>query len=120
MMPITEATPLRPVSPYGASKLAAETAVADVATRAQAVMGAAVLRYFNVIGADPDGRLGEAPAPALARKHGRISNACFDTALGIRPHIELYGTDFPTKDGTAVRDYIHVTDLVNAHLAGVL
>lgn len=119
-MPITEATPLRPVSPYGASKLAAETAVADVATRAQAVMGAAVLRYFNVIGADPDGRLGEAPAPALARKHGRISNACFDTALGIRPHIELYGTDFPTKDGTAIRDYIHVTDLVNAHLAGVL
>lgn len=118
IVPIVESTPLRPVSPYGQSKLAAESAVADVANRPGATLGAAVLRYFNVIGADPKGRLGEAPPPALARIHGRISNACFDAALGLRPHLELFGTDFPTPDGTCVRDYIHVMDLVDAHLAG--
>ncbi|RWW57417.1 hypothetical protein BHE74_00035798, partial [Ensete ventricosum] len=72
-------------------------------------------RYFNVIGSDPEGRLGEAPRPEL-REHGRISGACFDAALGIIPGLKVKGTDYPTRDGTCIRDYIDVTDLVDAHV----
>lgn len=74
-----------------------------------------ILRYFNVIGSDPDGRLGEAPRPEL-REHGRISGACFDAARGIIPGLKVRGTDYRTPDGTCIRDYIDVTDLVDAHV----
>ncbi|KAL0363704.1 UNVERIFIED_CONTAM: putative UDP-arabinose 4-epimerase 3 [Sesamum calycinum] len=71
--------------------------------------------YFNVIGSDPEGRLGEAPRPEL-REHGRISGACFDAARGIIPGLKVRGTDYKTSDGTCIRDYIDVTDLVDAHV----
>nr|XP_017239437.1 PREDICTED: UDP-arabinose 4-epimerase 1-like [Daucus carota subsp. sativus] len=73
------------------------------------------VRYFNVIGSDPEGRLGEAPPPEL-REQGRISGACFDAARGIIPGLKIRGTDYSTADGTCVRDYIDVTDLVDAHV----
>ncbi|CAO2827143.1 unnamed protein product [Amaranthus hypochondriacus] len=78
-------------------------------------MAIMILRYFNVIGSDPDGRLGEAPRPEL-REHGRISGACFDAARGIIPGLKVRGTDYTTPDGTCIRDYIDVTDLVDAHV----
>ncbi|KAJ6776669.1 PINORESINOL REDUCTASE-RELATED [Salix koriyanagi] len=78
-------------------------------------MAIMILRYFNVIGSDPDGRLGEAPRPEL-REHGRISGACFDAARGIIAGLKVTGTDYKTHDGTCIRDYIDVTDLVDAHV----
>lgn len=77
---------------------------------------AGILRYFNVFGSDPQGRVGELPRADL-RQHSRISGACFDAALGFIPHVKIMGTKFPTRDGTCIRDYIHVTDLVDAHVA---
>lgn len=68
-----------------------------------------------MIGSDPEGRLGEAPRAEL-REHGRISGACFDAARGIIPGLKVRGTDYKTADGTCVRDYIDVTDLVDAHV----
>ncbi|PPD91696.1 hypothetical protein GOBAR_DD11344 [Gossypium barbadense] len=79
------------------------------------VRGNGCSRYFNVIGSDPEGRLGEAPRPEL-REHGRISGACFDAARGIMPGLKVKGTDYNTHDGTCIRDYIDVTDLVDAHV----
>eukprot|EP00415_Alexandrium_ostenfeldii_P000860 UN0860 len=116
-MPITEETPTHPVNPYGRAKLAAETAIRDFSS-ANPSFKAVILRYFNVYGADPLGRLGEFPRPEL-RKQGRISTACFDAAQGYIDELVVYGTDFPTKDGTCVRDYIHVLDLVKAHVAAI-
>eukprot|EP00051_Salpingoeca_urceolata_P034837 m.26976 g.26976 ORF g.26976 m.26976 type:complete len:395 (-) comp8399_c0_seq1:31-1215(-) len=115
-MPITEETPQVPVSPYGQAKLAAERIILDYQAAHSERFSVAVLRYFNVIGSDPLGRVGEAPRAAVAHKYGRISGACFDVATGSRPHLALMGTTHPTPDGTAVRDYIHVTDLVAAHV----
>ena len=114
-LPITEKTPTNPINPYGKSKLYAEVAIRDFA-HANPGFNAAILRYFNVFGADPEGRLGEYPRPAL-RAHGRISTACFDAAQGFIPELKVMGTEFPTRDGTCIRDFIHVTDLVDAHLA---
>ena len=115
---MTESTPTNPISPYGKSKLMAEAAIIDAVNRPNATMGATILRYFNVIGADLHGFLGEAPPPVLAAKYGRISDACFFTALGQQQALKLYGTNFPTPDGTCIRDYIHVVDVVDAHIAG--
>lgn len=112
-MPITEETPTVPINPYGRAKLDAEEAIRDYA-HANEDFKAAVLRYFNVYGADPRGRLGEYPPPELV-KQGRISTACFAAAFGKIPKLQIYGNDFSTPDGTCVRDYIHVTDLVEAH-----
>ena len=117
VLPITEKTPTVPINPYGKAKLYAETAIRDYAASDPSFQ-AAILRYFNVFGSDPEGRLGEFPRPEL-RHHGRISGACFDAALGLIPELVVMGTDFPTRDGTCVRDFIHVTDLVDAHLAVV-
>lgn len=114
-LPITEKTPTVPINPYGKSKLYAEVAIRDFAA-ANPDFNAAILRYFNVFGSDPEGRLGEFPRPEL-RRHGRISSACFDAALGNIPELKIMGTKFPTPDGTCVRDFIHVSDLVDAHLA---
>ncbi|MQL91858.1 hypothetical protein Taro_024477 [Colocasia esculenta] len=112
-MPITEETPQVPINPYGKAKKMAEDIIIDFSKRSN--MAVMILRYFNVIGSDPDGRLGEAPRPEL-REHGRISGACFDAALGIIPGLKVRGTDYETADGTCIRDYIDVTDLVDAHV----
>uniref|UniRef100_A0A1D1YZM4 Putative UDP-arabinose 4-epimerase 2 n=1 Tax=Anthurium amnicola TaxID=1678845 RepID=A0A1D1YZM4_9ARAE len=112
-MPITEETPQVPINPYGKAKKMAEDIILDFSKKSNiAVM---ILRYFNVIGSDQEGRLGEAPRPEL-REHGRISGACFDAALGIIPGLKVRGTDYGTADGTCIRDYIDVTDLVDAHV----
>lgn len=112
-MPITENTPQVPINPYGKAKKMAEDIIIDFSkTSDMAVM---ILRYFNVIGSDPEGRIGEAPRPEL-REQGRISGACFDAARGIIPGLKVKGTDYKTRDGTCIRDYIDVTDLIDAHV----
>ncbi|KAG6755587.1 hypothetical protein POTOM_041420 [Populus tomentosa] len=112
-MPITEVTPQVPINPYGKAKKMAEDIILDFSKNSD--MAIMILRYFNVIGSDPEGRLGEAPRPEL-REHGRISGACFDAARGIIPGLKVKGTDYKTHDGTCIRDYIDVTDLVDAHV----
>ncbi|KAI3764178.1 hypothetical protein L2E82_14181 [Cichorium intybus] len=112
-MPITEETPQNPINPYGKAKKMSEDIIQDFHKNSD--MAVMILRYFNVIGSDPDGRLGEAPRPEL-REHGRISGACFDAARGITNGLKVRGTDYKTPDGTCIRDYIDVTDLVDAHV----
>ena len=110
--PVTEQTALKPISPYGTSKLMTELMLADTA-RAHDFRYAA-LRYFNVAGADPQGRTGQ----STPRATHLIKVAC-QTALGQHPALNVYGTDYETPDGTCVRDYIHVSDLARAHLAAL-
>jgi UDP-glucose 4-epimerase len=105
---VSEENRLRPISPYGRSKLMSEMMLADVAGATGLRYG--ILRYFNVAGADPLGRTGQ----ATARATHLVKLAC-QTALGLRPCMEVFGTDYPTRDGTCIRDFIHVTDLVEAH-----
>ncbi len=107
-VPVAETAPLLPESPYGRSKLMVEMILAD--TAAAHDFNYVALRYFNVSGADPAGRTGQSTAGATHL----IKVAC-ETALGKRSAITVYGTDYPTPDGTCVRDYIHVSDLVAAH-----
>lgn len=106
---VTEATLPDPINPYGRSKLMTEWMLADV-SRAHAFRYVA-LRYFNVAGADPEGRTGQ----STPRATHLIKRAC-QAALGRIPQLDIFGTDFPTTDGTGVRDYIHVMDLVEAHI----
>jgi UDP-glucose 4-epimerase len=110
--PIHEDLPLAPINPYGRSKLMTEWMLADTA-RAHDLRYVA-LRYFNVAGADPKGRSGQSTPNATHL----IKVAC-ETALGKRPYMEVFGTDYETPDGTCIRDYIHVTDLVRAHMAAL-
>lgn len=107
-VPIDESATLAPSSPYGESKLMLERALlwAD----RQHGMRNACLRYFNAAGADPAGRLGEDHAPET-----HLVPLAIDAALGRRPPLVVFGTDYPTPDGTCIRDYIHVTDLAEAH-----
>ncbi|KAM5580224.1 hypothetical protein ABKV19_009792 [Rosa sericea] len=112
-MPITEETTQVPINPYGKAKKMAEDIILDFSKNSN--MAVMILRYFNVIGSDPEGRLGEAPRPEL-REQGRISGACFDAARGIISGLKVRGIDYATPDGTCVRDYIDVTDLVDAHV----
>ncbi|MBV2185712.1 MAG: UDP-glucose 4-epimerase GalE [Rhizobium sp.] len=107
--PVKETAPLLPENPYGQSKLMSELMLRDTA-RAHDLRYVA-LRYFNVAGADPQGRTGQ----STDRATHLIKVAC-ETVLGKRRSIAVYGTDYPTHDGTGVRDYIHVSDLVEAHL----
>lgn len=106
--PVVETSPLNPMSPYGRSKLMTEWMLADVAAAHPMTFG--VLRYFNVAGGDPGMRTGQSTPHASHL----IKVAC-QTALGQRDHIDIFGTDFDTPDGTGIRDYIHVTDLIAAH-----
>jgi UDP-glucose 4-epimerase len=96
------------MSPYGRSKLMTEWMLADVAAAHPIKYG--VLRYFNVAGADPQKRSGQSTPLAT-----HLIKVAAQTALGQRPKMDIFGTDFPTPDGTGVRDYIHVTDLIEAH-----
>lgn len=110
--PVGEDAALRPMSPYGRSKLMTEWMLRDVVEAHD--MSFAALRYFNVAGGDPEGRVGQSTANATHL----IKVAC-QTALGQRPYIEVFGDDYPTPDGTCIRDYIHVSDLVAAHTAAL-
>ncbi|WP_423066588.1 UDP-glucose 4-epimerase GalE [Devosia sp. CN2-171] len=106
--PVAETTQLMPESPYGRSKLMTELMLADVAAARPLTYG--VLRYFNVAGADPKRRSGQSSPTAT-----HLIKVASQAALGQRAQMGIFGTDFPTPDGTGVRDYIHVTDLVEAH-----
>jgi len=126
MFPVTEETPQEPISPYGWSKFMAEREVKDwlVSSNMQKSTRpgkAVILRYFNVIGADPLSRVGERvyqkPGTYEYRKNVRLSSAMFDAAEGLLEKFTVAGGRYETPDGSAVRDYIHVTDLVNAHVA---
>ena len=107
--PVTEEAPKAPISPYGSSKLMTEWMLADSAHAYG--LGYVALRYFNVAGADPEGRTGQ----STPRATHLIKVAC-QTALGQRDRLEVFGRDYDTPDGTCIRDYIHVSDLVAAHL----
>ena len=108
LTPVEETTPLAPMSPYGKSKLMTEWMLADVAAAHPIKYG--VLRYFNVAGADPQKRSGQSTPFAT-----HLIKVASQAALGQRAKMDIFGTDFPTPDGTGVRDYIHVTDLIEAH-----
>jgi UDP-glucose 4-epimerase len=107
--PVTEDSPKAPINPYGTSKLMTELMLADVA-RAHAINYGA-LRYFNVAGADPEARTGQSTAGAT-----HLIKVAVEAALGKRGHVDVFGTDYATPDGTGVRDYIHVSDLAAAHV----
>lgn len=107
--PICEESQQRPISPYGASKLAVERMLSDFGT-AHGIRSIA-LRYFNAAGADPDCEIGEDHDPET-----HLIPLVLDAALGRRPNVTIFGTDYDTPDGTCLRDYIHVTDLANAHV----
>jgi UDP-glucose 4-epimerase len=107
--PVTEDVTLAPISPYGSSKLMTETMLRDTAIAHP--LRFVALRYFNVAGADPKGRSGQSSPGAT-----HLIKVAAEAALGMRPHLDVYGTDYETPDGTCIRDYIHVSDLVRAHL----
>ena len=107
-VPVAEGTQLAPMSPYGSSKLMTEIMLRDAA--AAHGLKYVVLRYFNVAGADRFLRTGQSTVGAT-----HLIKVTVETALGLRPQIDVYGTDYDTPDGTCIRDYIHVSDLVRAH-----
>lgn len=107
--PLAETLPTQPINPYGDSKLAAERLIA-ASSRAYGLEGVA-LRYFNACGADPDGELGEAHYP-----ESHLIPLAIEAALGLGPDLTVFGLDFPTPDGSCIRDYIHVADLAAAHV----
>ena len=111
-VPIDEEDPKVPINPYGASKLMTERMLADAAAAHPLNYGA--LRYFNVAGADPKGRTGQRGKGAT-----HLIKVAAEAAVGKRDHVAVYGTDYPTRDGTGIRDYIHVSDLADAHVAAL-
>jgi len=111
-MPVPEHAPTRPLSPYGSSKLMAEIMLHDVASAHG--MNYVVLRYFNVAGADPQARIGLATVGAT-----HLLKIAVEAATGQRAKIDVFGTDYPTPDGSCIRDFIHVSDLAQAHLAAL-
>ena len=111
-IPVDERAPLRPINPYGASKVMVEQILADLAAATD--FRYCALRYFNVAGADPEGRIGQA-----YRNPTHLITRALKTAKGESPKLSIYGTDYPTPDGTCVRDYIHVDDLASAHLSAL-
>jgi UDP-glucose 4-epimerase len=111
-MPVRETTLLDPMSPYGSSKLMTEIMLRD--TAAAHNFRYVALRYFNVAGADPKGRTGQSTPRAT-----HLIKVASETALGKRASMDVFGTDYPTADGTCVRDYIHVKDLARAHVAAL-
>ena len=110
--PINEDTSTQPENPYGASKLMSEMILRDCAHATD--ISYVILRYFNVAGADPKGRAGQLSQPA-----SHLIKIAVEAAVGKRSSIQLYGTDYPTPDGTCIRDYIHVSDLIAAHVSAL-
>jgi len=106
--PLSEQSPTEPVSPYGRTKLIAEHLIQDVAGNGS--LKYAILRYFNVAGADPKGRSGQSTPNAT-----HLIKLALETAVGKRSAMTVFGTDWPTPDGTGIRDFIHVSDLARAH-----
>ena len=111
-VPVSEAEPTLPINPYGASKLMTERMLADASAAHPFNYGA--LRYFNVAGADPAGRAGQ-----VGKGSTHLIKVAVEAAVGKRPHVAVYGNDYPTPDGTCIRDYIHVADLADAHVAAL-
>jgi UDP-glucose 4-epimerase len=111
-VPIAEDDPKLPINPYGASKLMTERMLEDASAAHPFNYGA--LRYFNVAGADPQGRTGQ-----IGRGSTHLIKIACEAAVGKRPHVAVYGNDYPTPDGTCIRDYIHVSDLAAAHVAAL-
>jgi UDP-glucose 4-epimerase len=107
-IPVPEDAPTQPISPYGWSKLMTEIMLGD-ASRAHGLTHV-ILRYFNVAGADPHNRTGQSSPMAT-----HLIKVAAEAALGLRPKLQVFGTDYPTPDGTCIRDYIHVSDLARAH-----
>ncbi|HXW25404.1 MAG TPA: UDP-glucose 4-epimerase GalE [Xanthobacteraceae bacterium] len=107
-VPVAEDAPTKPMSPYGSSKLMTETMLRDAGDAHG--LGYVILRYFNVAGADPQLRTGQS-----SRNATHLIKVAAEAALGLRPKVEVFGTDYPTPDGTGIRDYIHVSDLARAH-----
>ena len=113
-VPMDESTPQSPISPYGVSKLHVEHMLRDYAHACRVAgkpFAYAALRYFNVAGSDPEGLIGEDHEPET-----HLIPLVLDAASGRRPHIQIFGTDYPTPDGTCIRDYVHVCDLIDAHV----
>jgi UDP-glucose 4-epimerase len=109
---VEEDDPMAPMSPYGSSKLMTEIMLRDASSAHG--LNYVILRYFNVAGADPQLRIGES-----TKNSTHLVKIAVQTALGLRPKIVVFGTDYATPDGTCIRDYIHVTDLVSAHSAAL-
>lgn len=115
-LPVTEATPQKPAeSPYGRTKQICESILDDTA-RAKLPLNAVTLRYFNPVGAHPSSRIGELPTG----KPENLIPYITQTAAGLREKVTVFGHDYPTRDGTCVRDYIHVVDLAQAHVAALV
>src|SRR4051812_519779 len=111
-VPIEEGDPKQPINPYGASKLMTERMLEDASAAHPLNYGA--LRYFNVAGADPQGRAGQ-----IGKGSTHLIKVAVETAVGRRDHVSVFGTDYDTPDGTCIRDYIHVSDLAAAHVAAL-
>jgi UDP-glucose 4-epimerase len=110
--PVSEDSPLQPISPYGASKAMAERMLIDAAGAHG--MDYAILRYFNVAGADPAGRAGQRSCHAT-----HLIKVAVEALVGKRDSVTVFGADYATRDGTAIRDYVHVSDLVAAHMSAL-
>jgi UDP-glucose 4-epimerase len=111
-VPIEEGDPKLPINPYGASKLMTERMLAD--TAAAFPINYAALRYFNVAGADPDLRAGQ-----IGKGSTHLIKVAVEAAVGKRDHVAVFGTDYPTPDGSCIRDYVHVSDLAAAHVVAL-
>lgn len=114
-MPLREDSPLGPVNPYGHSKLMVERILQDLAAARSAQWRFALLRYFNPVGAHPSGLIGEDPQGLPNNLMPNVAQV----AVGLRDKVRIFGDDYPTRDGTGVRDYIHVVDLARGHLAAL-
>jgi UDP-glucose 4-epimerase len=108
----SEETPTNPINPYGTSKLMSEWMLRDCAHAYD--LNYVILRYFNVAGADPLARMGQRTQNAT-----HLIKVCCQAALGVRPAVSIFGTDYPSPDGTGIRDYVHIEDLASAHLAAL-
>ncbi|MDQ7032095.1 MAG: UDP-glucose 4-epimerase GalE [Desulfonauticus sp.] len=109
-IPVSENSPLNPINPYGRSKLMSEWVIQDTGL-AHPEFHYIILRYFNVAGADPKGRIGQSTPNAT-----HLIKVASQTALGLHNHFNIFGTDYPTFDGTCIRDFIHVVDLAEVHV----
>ena len=114
-LPIQESAPVRPINPYGHTKAAVEQILHDLANSSTAPWRIACLRYFNPVGAHPSGQIGEAPS---GTPNNLFPYLC-QVAVGQRPKLSVFGGDWPTPDGTCIRDYIHVMDLAEGHRAAL-